>query len=918
MTARIRRLSVEHHREPFGIGEARPRISWQVETDEEGWAQTAYEIEVAAPSAAPSAAPFSTGRIDSPDSLLVAWPATPLSSRDRRSIRVRVWGTSTARASDPSPWSDPLEIEAGLLSSTDWSAQLIAPGRQLGDRLDRPPVLVRRAFDLGLDRGPDADAGPVRRIASARLYVTAHGHYVAEINGHRIGNDVFTPGWTSYHHRLRYQIYDVTALLLPGRNVIGATLAEGWYAGHLGFHGGKRRIWGDDVAFLAQLEIRFVDGTAQTVTTDADWQWADGPRTGAGIYAGETYDARLERPGWSAPDGRTERSTEEGWQPVVVVGRESSHLVAPGGPPVRRTQELAPVAIVRSPSGRTIVDFGQNLVGRVRLRVNGPAATAITLTHAEVLEGGEVATRPLRGAAAVDRYVCAGRGTEEWEPDFTYHGFRYVDVEGWLGEVGVDDLRAVVLHTDMERTGWFECSNELLSRFHENVVWTMRGNFMDVPTDCPQRDERLGWTGDASVFAPAATFLYDCSGMLREWLKDVAVEHSALGTVPAYVPWFPLSFPLAPIAVWGDAAVTMPWILYERFGDVTILREQFRSMSSWVDEIARVSEPYYLWQTGLQLGDWLDPTAPADAPERARTDPHLIATAYHAWTAALVARAARVLGREEDATRFERLARDVKAAFDREYVTASGRLVCDAPTAFAIALGFELLPNEAAVRRARRRLLELVAADGYHAGTGFVGGRVICDALAAADGPASAGDSGLDAAYHLLTQMECPSWLFPVTMGATTVWERWDSMLPDGSLNPGDMLSFNHYALASVADFLHRVVAGIAPEEPGYRRIRFEPRPGGGLTHARAAHETPFGRAEIAWRRERERLIVDVIVPPGSHATVSLPGVADVEVGSGHHHFACPYRDAAADPPIPKGPASLGLPPETASGQFEG
>jgi len=887
MAVRVSRLTVEHHRRPFGIGESRPRLSWQIETDEPDWRQIAYEIEVGG-----EMGEASSHRVETADSQLVAWPAAELGSRDRRSVRVRVWGADSA---EPSDWSEPIEVEAGLLQQDDWLAELVGPERELGDRPDRPPVLMRKAFELGPG------------IERARLYLSGHGMCLAEVNGRRVGDDVFTPGWTSYHHRVRYRTYDVTALLREGANAIGATVAEGWYAGHLGFHGGKRRIWGDDVALLAQLEVRHVDGHVETIATDASWQWADGPLTGAGIYAGETYDARRERPGWSAPGGDA-----EGWTPVRALGRETARLVAPLGPPVRRTEELTPVAVTRSPWGKTIVDFGQNLVGRVRLRVRAKAGTAITLRHAEVLEDGELATRPLRAVAAIDRYVCKGGGAEEWEPDFTYHGFRYVEVDGWPGEPGEDGLRAVVLHTDMERTGWFECSNPLLNRFHENVLWTMRGNFMEVPTDCPQRDERLGWIGDASVFAPAATFLYDCSGMLRDWLLDVATEHEALGTVPAYVPWFGLSWPLAPMAVWGDGAVVMPWVLYERFGDQEILSEQYASMAAWVDEIARITGPGHLWQSGIQLGDWLDPAAPADAPEKARTDPYLVATAYHAHTAWLVAEATALLGHGEDSRRYRTLADEIKLAFAGEYVSPSGRVVCDSPTAYALALQFDLLPDDAARERARARLLELVQAEGYHACTGFVGGRLICDALA--------GAGAIDAAYHLLTQTECPSWLYAVTMGATTVWERWDSMLPDGRLNPGDMLSFNHYALASVADWLHRIVAGLAPAAPGYRRLLVAPLPGGGLDHASAAHETPYGRAEVSWTRGGGQLEVDLLVPAGARAFVSLPDPEwqDVEVGSGRHHFACAFRDAAEDPPIPTGAAPLGLPPETDSGVFEG
>jgi alpha-L-rhamnosidase len=438
-------VTFEHHREPFGIGEARPRISWRVAADgaaadAAGWLQAAYEIEV---SAGDGGRPWSSGRVESAESVLVPWEAPSLRSRDRRMVRVRVWG---AGDETPSSWSETAVVEAGLLAESDWSAELIGPDRDLGDRLDRPPVLFRRAFEL---RG---------EIDRARLYGTAHGVYATEINGRRIGDHVLAPGWTSYRHRLRYQTFDVTSLLVAGPNVLGATVAEGWYAGHLGFHGGRRRIWGDDVAFLAQLEVRYADARVETVATGGDWRWANGPTTSAGIYAGETYDARLERPGWSAP-GLEQAPDGSAWAPVRTLGREGADLVAPAGPPIRRTQELAPVAISSSPAGRTIVDFGQNLVGRVRLKVSGEAGTTITLRHAEVLEDGELATRPLRGAAAVDRYTLGGGGTEEWEPSFTYHGFRYVEVDGWPGSHSPDEIRAVVIHTDMARTGWFECSS---------------------------------------------------------------------------------------------------------------------------------------------------------------------------------------------------------------------------------------------------------------------------------------------------------------------------------------------------------------------------------------------------------------------------------------------------------------------------
>ncbi|HEX7491151.1 MAG TPA: family 78 glycoside hydrolase catalytic domain, partial [Candidatus Limnocylindrales bacterium] len=837
--------------------------------------QAAYEIDVTE-DGGPA---WSSGRIESADSVLVAWPAPGLASRDRRKVRVRVWGAG----GDASAWSDSAAVEAGLLSADDWSAELIGPDRDLGDRPDRPPVMFRQEFKL---RGA---------VVQARLYVTAHGVYEATINGQRIGDQVLAPGWTSYKHRLRYQTFDVTALLASGANVVGATVAEGWYSGHLGFHGGRRRIWGEDVAFLAQLEVRYADREVEAIVTDGDWLWANGPTTSAGIYAGETHDARLD---------------PRDWAPVRMLGREQAELVAPVGPPIRRTQELAAVAITTSPTGRTIVDFGQNLVGRVRLRVSGDAGTTITLHHAEVIENGEVATRPLRGAAAVDSYTLRGGGVEEWEPRFTSHGFRYVDVEGWPGALRSEDIRAIVFHSDMARTGWFECSEPLLNRLHENIVWTMRGNFMDVPTDCPQRDERLGWGGDLSIFAPSASFLYDCSGTLSSWLADVAIEQAAYGTVPFYVPWFQITWPLAPSSVWGDVAVTVPWLLYERFGDAGLLRRQYSSMKAWVDQITEIAGPSHLWQSGLHLGDWLDPSAPADAPEAARTDRYFIASAYHALTAQILARTADVIGETADARHYGELATAIREAFRAEYVSANGLVVSDAQTAYSIALEFDLLTG-AQRERAGRRLVDLVRANDHRIGTGLVGARLVADALTNA--------GAIDTAYHLLLQRKAPSWLYPVTMGATTVWERWDSMLPDGSLNPGDMLSFNHYSLGSVADWLHRTVAGLAPAEPGYRRMLVAPRPGGGLSRASAAHETPYGRAEVAWTRDGARLDVDVLVPVGATATVRLPDPEwkEVEVGSGRHHFTCSFRRVEDDPARPPAPAPLGLAPEGESGVFE-
>ncbi|GIH02994.1 alpha-L-rhamnosidase [Rhizocola hellebori] len=859
---KVVRLKAEHHREPLGIGQIRPRLSWQVETEHPDWTQTAYQIAVVSDDE-PDRTVLSM-QIPAQEQTLVPWPLPPLASRSRCAVKVRVWHE---QSDDPSPWSPPLIIETGLVRPEDWTARMITP--DLGQPADRdwPALLLRRAFTL--------PAAPVR----ARLYVAAQGVYEMELNGERVGDHVLAPGWTSYHHRLRYQTFDVTHLLRDGGNAIGGWLAEGWYRGRLGFLGGKRAIYGAHVGLFAQLEVVCADGSTVVVATDESWRAGASPIVATGLYDGEHYDARLERAGWSAP-GFDDRD----WAGVTAQPFDARLLVAPDGPPVRRTESIAPVAITTLPSGKTIVDFGQNLTGRVRIRVRGEAGRTIVIRHAEILQDSELCTAPLRHAAATDGYTLRGDAAiEEWEPRFTLHGFRYAEVVGWPGELHSDDIDAVICHTDMARTGWFACSDPLLERFHENVVWSMRGNFVDVPTDCPQRDERLGWTGDIAVFAPTASFLFDCAGMLTSWLADLAAEQGALGTVPAYVPWIDLVFPVAPTAVWGDAAVSVPTVLHERFADVGVLRQQYASMKAWVEQVAALAGDRRLWTSGFQFGDWLDPAAPPDKPAAARTDAYLVATAYHARSAAQLAAIAALLGEDEDHLRYTALAAEVADAFNNEFVTPNGRVVSDAQTAYAVALHANLLEKSEQRERAGRRLVELVEAGGHHVATGFVGTPLICDALTAVGADDTAG--------RLLMQRQCPSWLYPVTMGATTIWERWDSMLPDGTVNPGEMTSFNHYALGAVADWLHRRVAGLAPAAPGYRRVAVRPRPGGGLTHASAAYESPFGRIEVAWRRAEDRLHVDVTIPPGVTAFVELPdpSFSPVDIGSGRHTFTCAW-----------------------------
>jgi len=848
---------VEHHREPLGIGESQPRLSWTVAAPA-GWRQAAYEVELSRDTGT------SVVRVTSPDQVLVPWPGERLRSRERAGVRVRV-------ADQPGtfgPWSPPTTVEAGLLDPADWAA--VPVGGQWPedpDSDDRRPALVRREFRLEVE--------PV----SARLYATAHGLYEVEINGRRVGADAMSPGWTVYPRRLRYYTYDVTSCLRAGQNAIGAWLGDGWYRGRLGWLGGFRNLFGSDLSFIGQLEVRLSDGRVQTIATDGAWAASPSPILRTGNYDGERYDAREEQPGWAGPgfDAR-------GWTPVAIRQRDPATLVAPTGPPVRCTEEVPVAKVLTSPSGRQILDFGQNLVGRLRIRLRGERGSVVTMRTAEVLQGGEIYTRTLRSAQSTDTYILAGGEVEEWEPRFTFHGFRYVEVTGWPGDLDLAaaerDVVARVYHTDLRRTGWFECSDELLNRLHENIVWSMRGNFLDIPTDCPQRDERVGWTGDIQVFAPTASFLYDCAGMLTSWLADVAAEQLPDGTVPWYVPVIPAYekwTPIRPGAAWGDAAVLVPWTLYQRFGDTGVVTAQYDSARRWVDLLARLAGPDRIWDGGFQLGDWLDPDAPPEDPAAGKTDKYLVATAYFGWSARHVAAMADLLGRIDDARHYRQLADEVRAAFAQRYAAAGGRLTSDAATGYALAICFGLAADDAVTQGYGDRLAELAETAGYRVSTGFVGTPLIADALTMT--------GHVDTAYRLLLERDCPSWLFPVLQGATTVWERWDSLLPDGSVNPGQMTSFNHYALGSIGDWLHRVVAGLAPAAPGYREILFRPRPGGGLTAASAVHESPYGRVSIAWAIRGGHLAGSVEVPTGASAVLDLLDQQPRTLGPGVHAF---------------------------------
>ena len=714
---------------------------------------------------------------------------------------------------------------------------------------------------------------PRDNVVAATLAATAHGVYEAFIDGIAVTESVLNPGWTSYEWRLAYQTFDVTDAVRDGSGDLGVelVLGNGWYRGRLGFAGADAN-YGDEIAVAAAVLIRYRDGATQRIVTSSKWTARESDTTDNSLYHGQTIDARLR----------------SGSRAVAVFETDidRSTLIPQESPLVVRNEVLSPVKIWESPSGRTLVDFGQNLVGWLRFSVQGRRGTRIRIRHAEVLEHDELGVRPLRSAKATDEFILSGE-VDEFEPTLTFHGFRYVEIEGWPGELNPLDLEAIVVHSGMQRTGHFSCSAPLVNQLVHNSVWGQKGNFLSVPTDCPQRDERLGWTGDIAAFAASASFQFDTADFLDGWLRDLGDEtrNSADRVVPLVVPdvlkYATFSDDLPPLwsgatAVWGDAAIWVPEALWTAYGDVERLADYYPAMVLHLESVERDVSPTGLWDRGNQLGDWLDPDAPADEPGRGKADPSVVATACLYRSASFASETAKLIGLPGDAARWRRIAERTRAAFLEHYVDDDGRVKSDCATVYALAITFGLLEG-ATRQRAGDRLAALVAESGYRITTGFAGTPFVTWALS---------DTGhLREAYALLLERECPSWLYPVTMGATTIWERWDSMLPDGTINPGEMTSFNHYALGAVMDWVYQVVGGIRPAAPGYAAVLIQPEPGPGITWAETSYQTPRGAVGCSWRLDAGELTIDVTVPPGIAAEVVLPDGSRTNVEEGSHRF---------------------------------
>ena len=747
--------------------------------------------------------------------------------------------------------------------TVEWTGQWIGGWSCGGKRVSAPAPYLRRRFVC---------EGPVR---AATLHITALGLYRCEINGEAVGEDVLAPGWTDYRTRVSFQTHDVTALLREGENGIGVVLGDGWYCGHVGNR--PREFYGERPELLLQLEIEYADGRRVRVASDADWKTATGPILANDLLMGTAWDARRDLGDWSRPG-----ADDAGWQPARIGAEKTIRVEPPLAPPVRRQERIAPIAEHRR-GGTRIFDLGQNMVGVARIRFDGRPGLHVTLRHAEMLNpDGTLYTANLRGARATDTYTCAEDGPVDWEPPFTFHGFRYVGVEGLAPDARCE-LVGVVLHNVLPATGRFACSNPLLNQLEHNIVWGQKGNFLEVPTDCPQRDERLGWTGDAQVFIRTAAFRMDVRGFFRKWLQDMRDAQGGDGAIPSVVPDILSAGHTADGGpAWADAAIVCPWVLYVTSGDASFLSDHFACMARYMDYLAA-----HKVKDGIRahpevdprggFGDWLalDGSGQVDGA----TPKDLIGTAFYAHDADLMARAAAVLGRAEDERRYRALHGEIVQAFRRRFVTPEGLLAAGTQTAYVLALHFDLLPEKARATAARMLVRDIERRD-HHLATGFVGTPYLLDALER--------HGHLDTAYRLLEQETFPSWLFPVKNGATTIWERWDGWTPEkGFQNPG-MNSFNHYAYGCVGAWMVETVAGLSPdpEAPGYRRILFRPRPGGRLAWAEASLPLAGGTASIRWDIEGDSLRVAVTVPEGAAARFSPPpgwSGGDEDLGPGTH-----------------------------------
>lgn len=830
----IRKIIINHLDAPIGVGGEQVSFSWQIDSEDRNIKQKRYDLQLSLDNE------FKTviwhHNEWSEQSTNIQYKGPKLASRQTYHVRVK----SLASTGQESDWGV-THFETGLLEAGDWQADWVTTKCPIVEQGKIKPFTGAYKFTIQ------------QEVVKARIYLSALGIYFAELNQMKIGDDYFTPGWTDYNDRIQYQVYDITSQL-QRQNEVQITVAEGWYSGYLGWEK-KKDTYGNFNAFIAQIELTYADGSTEIIGSDETWQEYSNQWLFADLYNGEEQNLLLER----KYNGH-----------LRAISYSKKQLTNQENEPVRKQEELTPIDLFRDPSGRLVLDMGQNMVGWVRFTIKGEKNQVVRLIHGEVLDrDGNFYRGNIRDAQQTDTYTLDG-SVQTIEPMFTFHGFRYVHLENFPEGIKKEDFSGVVLHSDMPKTGLFETSDAAINQLQHNILWGQKGNFLDVPTDCPQRDERLGWTADAQIFFPTASFNMDTYQFFYKWLKDLRFSQMKDGSVPFVVPDV-LKGVFADnaartTAAWGDAATIVPWEMYQRYGDRQILEESFDSMKAWVDYIRGQGPEEALWNTGLQLGDWLA----LDAEEGSffgATDETLVATCYFAYSTRIVANTARILGKYQEYKIYDELYRTVKTKIGETYVTDNG-LTSDTQTAHILILMFELYP-EGQKLSIVNRLVELIEQKDRHLDTGFIGSPYICHVLSE--------NGHLDLAYQLLFNKDLPSWLYQVEKGATTVWEHWDGIKNDGTFWDDGMNSFNHYAYGSIGNWMYETIAGIKVKAPGYQQSIIAPKLSQHLTHCNASLETMFGSLCSSWKRNEETYELTVVVPANTEAEIVLPSVADQE-----------------------------------------
>lgn len=832
----IQQMTVCHAAAPIGLDE-KPRFSWVLDSDNANVLQTAYRIRVCRG----THTLWDTEKVESDRSVAVAYEGPDLEPLTDYQILLTVWDNKGEEARGSTAF------ETGMMEPGRFTAKWIT--HTLLEDETACPVFFRE-FTAG-------------KVARARLFASACGIYEADLNGVKVSEDLLTPGWTNYRKRVQYQTYDVTDLIRE-KNRVEITVAPGWYQGYLNCEG-KNRHYGDRVAAFAELMLWDENGDVEVIRTDESWFFTTGRTRYAELYHGETID-----PSAVPIDPRNA---------ILYDAMDNVRLVSQCGPAVRITQRMKPTALIHTPKGETVLDFGQNISGVVELTVNGTPGQTIVLRHAEVLDrDGNFYTGNLRTARATDTFICSG-GEETFRPRFTFHGFRYIAVEGMGAEPAPESFTACVMHSDLASTGEFSCSNELVNRLWSNINWSMRDNFVDIPTDCPQRDERLGWTGDAAIFCDTAGQLRDTYLFFSKWLSDLKSEQSRRFGIPDTIPniLMPPGTPCGGSAVWGDSATIVPWSVYELSGDSQILLQQYDSMKDWVEWIRASETPDHLHKSGHQRGDWLALDREEGKGNSGATDPYLLSTAFYAYSTRVLAESAKILGFDRDAEEYAGLYERIKRSFQAEYITPNGRLVSETQTACALVLYLGLAKPEHEARILQTLSDNLVRHRGKLT-TGFIGTPYLCRALSRF--------GRHDLAGKLLLNEEYPGWLNEIKLGATTIWERWNSKRADGTFDESGMNSFNHYSFGAIGGWMLEYLAGIRHAKPGYKEITLHPQFIQGITQVSASRKTPYGTVSCAWSCKKGRITVDVTAPVNTTARLTLPErEEEIALGSGSWHY---------------------------------